>query len=270
MKPAPGICGPRMKITNRHHPVVQACRSLAKARGAPGAVLLDGEHLIAEALGAGVRIHTLLALPGVATTLVGRVRAAGAVVYEATAGVIEAASPVRTPTGLVGVADWTPAGAAVVLRPAPCLAVGLVDVQDPGNVGAVIRAADALGATGVVAIGRTADPGGWKALRGAMGSTFRIPVARSPLEDIPEACQAGVRIVATVAAGGPSLESARFEGPTLLLLGNEGAGLSDEAVAMADAAVTVPMRAGVNSINVAVTAALLLYEARRQRSDRRR
>ena len=144
----------------------------------------------------------------------------------------------------------------------------LVDVQDPGNVGAVIRAADALGASGVAALDGTAHPGGWKALRGAMGSTFRVPVAREQTDRaMGEMRRAGLRIVATVAASGTPLDRLDLRGPICLLLGNEGAGLPDSLSAGADERVTIPMRAGAESLNVAVTASLLLYEARRQRSS---
>jgi TrmH family RNA methyltransferase len=257
-----------MKIATRTHAIVQACRALANGRGADGVVLLDGEHLIAEALRSGVRIRDLVAMEGTASALVARVRATGATVYEATTMVMDAVSPVRTPSGLVAIAAWVPAELMHVFLPAPAFAIGLVGVQDPGNAGAVIRSAHALGATGVVVSDGTADPAGWKALRGAMGSTFHVPVSRASLADaLAAGRQAGVRVLAAVASQATPIERADLSGPCLLLLGNEGAGLSDDVLAEADTRVTVPMRAGIDSLNVAVTAALILYEARRQRAD---
>src|SRR5262249_31984951 len=126
--------------------------------------------------------------------------AGGADVYEASSAVLDAASPVRTSSGLVALADWLPQPLSAALQPAPALAVGLIDVQDPGNVGAIIRSAAALGATGVAALGATAHPGGWKALRGAMGSTFRLPVA---VDQIDAAIEAGRRLGLRVIAAAP-------------------------------------------------------------------
>ena len=206
-----------------------------------------------------MRRHWIARLPAIA-------RASGATVHEATPSVIEAASPVRTSSGIVAIAEWHTAEVVAAFAPAPAMTIGLVDVQDPGNVGAVVRSADALGGSGVLALDRTAHPGGWKALRGSMGSAFRLPVARGGGADAMAAARrSGLRVIATVADRATPLASVDFSLPTLLLLGNEGAGLDAAMTAGADERVTVPMRAGVDSLNVAVTAALVLYEARRQR-----
>jgi TrmH family RNA methyltransferase len=173
---------------------------------------------------------------------------------------------VRTPSGIVALARWRTSGLPEVLgrQEGPCL--GLVGVQDPGNVGSAIRAADALGASGVAAFEGTADPRGWKTLRGAMGSSFRVPVARGTVhEAIGAATRLGLAVVASVAEGGTPIERAALGSPALLLVGSEGAGLPPDIVAMAGHRVTIPMRPGVDSLNVAVTAAILLFEARRQR-----
>jgi len=230
-------------------------------------VLLDGEHLVADALDAGVHLELVLAEPR-HFALASRAKQSGAAVYDATAPVLDAASPVRTPSGIVALATWQPAAAADVLREQPALVVGLCGVQDPGNVGSAIRAADALGATGVLALDDSADPAGWKALRGAMGSTFRIPVGSGPAIDaVAAARQAGLQIVATVADNGVPVERSNLRKPTLLLLGREGAGLSPELQSSADSRATIPMRSHADSLNVAVTTALFLYEARRQRAS---
>jgi TrmH family RNA methyltransferase len=182
--------------------------------------------------------------------------------------VIDAASPVRSSSGIVAIADWTPSALSDLFDPPPALALGLLDVQEPGNVGAVVRSADALGGTGVAALDRTANPSGWKALRGAMGSTFRLPVARASFEEaLVTARRSGARVLAAVAAGARPLTETDLRRPILVLLGNEGAGLPEAVVNQADEQVTIPMRPGVSSLNVAVTAAVIVYEARRQRGN---
>jgi TrmH family RNA methyltransferase len=251
------------KITSRRHPLVQKCRQLATGRRRDDDVLLDGEHVIEEAIAANVPIATLIARD-VTTPLARRARDRGADVYSASADVIAAASPVDTPTGVVAIARWRPAPIESTVTSTPGLTVALVDVQDPGNVGSVIRSADAFGAASVVAVGSTADPAGWKALRGAMGSTFHLPVGRTTVDALlARATHVKARLVATTTGNAEPLEAIRLDGPTVILLGNEGAGLSDAVLARAEARVRVPMRAGVNSLNVSVTAALILYEAAR-------
>lgn len=228
-------------------------------------VLLDGEHLLDEAITAGVPIEVVLT-DGRPSTVVSRARTAGAVVYEGSRAVIEAASPVQTPTGVVALAQWRPAPLPDVVAAANGACLGLVGVQDPGNVGSAIRAADALGATGVLALDASASPRGWKTLRGAMGSTFRIPVGTGTAADaISIARRQGLAVVAAVAASGTAVDRLNLKPPSLILVGSEGSGLPADVVSQASHTVTIPMRAGIDSMNVAVTAALLLFELRRQR-----
>lgn len=242
-------------------------------------VLLDGPHVVLEALRADLPVDVILASAERLNDQASDMRqlwslagASGAAVYEVTTGVMDAASPVRTPSGIVALASWTPAPVSALWEPPPALAVGLVDVQDPGNAGAVIRCADGLDATGVVMLGATADPGGWKALRGAMGSTFRLPVARADVSmALQDAHARGVQVVATVArdtADAVELRQVDLTQPVLVLLGNEGGGLSIDVQRACDARVYIDMRAGLDSFNVSVTAGLILYEARRQRLQR--
>jgi TrmH family RNA methyltransferase len=252
-------------------------------------VLLDGAHLIAEAFKNGVPIDSVLGGARFleesghdGRTLLGRIEQAGGTIFDASDAVITAASPVRTPSGIVAIARWAPAAIADVFTPPAlsgvegsgaegALAVGLYGVQDPGNLGAAIRSADALGATGVVSIGHAADPAGWKALRGAMGSTFRLPVSRASLDDVLAAgTTKRVTVLATTARGGVALPDAPLSAPVLLLFGGEGAGLPDAALPPQATRITIPMRAGVESLNVAVAVGLVLYEARRQRQARGR
>jgi TrmH family RNA methyltransferase len=253
------------RITSRQHAVVRRFRRIALGRDGDG-VLLDGEHLIEEALDAGVPIE-IMCVRDAPAALVERAQTAGAVVYQATPAVIQAVSPVKTPSGIAAIAQWQPESVERALGGASPLVVGLVDVQDPGNVGGVVRAAAGLGASGVLALDRSADPRGWRALRGAMGSTFRVPVARgTSAEAIPMARRRGLRIAAAIAGAGEPIASANLRRPLLVLLGSEGAGVPPAIERQADLRLTVPMAHGVESLNVAVTAGIILYEIRRQRA----
>ena len=227
-------------------------------------MLLDGDHLIREALRAGLTLEAVLAVEG-HQPLDAELARLGVTRYEGTASVLAAASPVRTPSGLVAVAEWSPLTSRRLFATSAPLVVGLVDVQDPGNVGAVIRSAHALGATGVLALGSTADPAGWKALRGSMGSAFHLPVGRGSLaEALDSARDCGIPAVGTVAHGGDEIQRADLRPPLLLLAGNEGTGLPADVLAQTDRQVRFPLCAGVESLNVAVTVALAVWEIRRR------
>ena len=254
------------RISSRRHPIVQQCRRLSTGRDDSDAVLLDGEHLIAEALGARIPLRILLARDP-SSPLAKQALAAGVEVHAVDADAMAAASPVRSTTGVVAIATWTPRPVAEAFTTRSGLIIALIDVQDPGNVGSVIRSADALGASAVIAAGTTADPAGWKALRGAMGSTFHLPVCRGASDDlVAVARKSGTTVMATTADEGEALDRTHLAGRTVVLLGNEGAGLPAAVLSRADRRLHIPMRPGVNSLNVAVAAALILYEANRARS----
>ncbi|MEO8077597.1 MAG: RNA methyltransferase [Acidobacteriota bacterium] len=263
------------RLSSRQNPIVKRFRDLARGRAGDGWVLLDGEHLIREAQASGARVEVAAfcgpvdadLLPPLAVEL----ERAGSRVIAVTEPVLAAMSPVREPSGVVAIAALgsTPLADAIAARRGshPQLVLMLSDVQDPGNVGAIIRAAEGCGASAVVAGDGSADPFGWKALRGAMGSTFRLPVAaRASLPTAVRLAQEqGLRVFATVARGGRPLPECDLRGSMAILLGGEGAGLSQDLIEMADERLSIPMEAPVESLNVAVAAALTVYEAARQR-----
>lgn len=263
-------------VTSRRHPIVADCRALARGRGdLPDRVLLDGIHLVEEAVKAGLLVETaaideaMLARPE-GSALANALTEAGADVVSVTRPVLEALSPVTTPSGIVAIAHRPGYSLEAVLSHPPQLAVVGVDIQDPGNLGAIARTAEAAGATGLVLCGASADPFGWKALRGSMGSLLRLPaVARIPWpEAVAAARAAGVAVVATLPRGGKPPDETDLTGPVAFLLGGEGPGLPPEAAAAADVAVSILMRPQVESLNVSVAAALLVYEAARQRKTK--
>jgi TrmH family RNA methyltransferase len=263
------------RITSRQNPAIRRVRAIAAGDPAgAGTILLDGIHLVSAALAA----HHPLELAIVASddgatpsdevrALVTALTAVGTRILGVPRRLMDAVSPVRSASPIVALAPAPGWNLENLTRPPPALALVLVDVQDPGNVGAVVRAADAAGATGVCAAGASADPLGWKALRGAMGSALRLPVVRVP--GVAAACDAlarqGLTLVATTPGADASLYDCDLTSPVAVLLGSEGRGLPDAALELAARRVAIPMREGVESLNVAVAAALVAYEARRQR-----
>jgi RNA methyltransferase, TrmH family len=258
------------RLVSRQNPIVKRFREVARARGSDDAVLLDGAHLVEEALRSGTAIDVAAFAdrgdPHIAE-LAARLERTGAQTMLVTDQVLSAMSPVRHPSGVVAIGRLRPATVADVLGRAPQLVLLLAGIQDAGNVGAIIRAGEGCGATGIVTTDGTADPFGWKALRGAMGSTFRFPVAlRQPLRATVETMRAKrIRLIATVPRAGTPLSQCNFRAAAAILLGGEGAGLPEDILASSDEHVTIPMRPPVESLNVAITAALILYEASRQR-----
>jgi TrmH family RNA methyltransferase len=233
-------------------------------------MLLDGVHLVREALSANVRIREAAVAADAPpdseiAQLVARLEASGIETVSAVAPVMAALSPVRSPSAIVATADRPDhAGAMYKEKPLLMIAAG---VQDPGNLGAMVRVAEAGGATGFVAAGESADPFGWKALRGSMGSALRLPIAIVKGDvRFTELRARGCRIVATSPHRGRSLYECSLTGPIALVIGGEGNGLSSDQISEADEVITIPMQPPVESLNAAVTAALLVYEARRQRS----
>ena len=256
------------RIASRQNPIVARYRLAARGES-DGVMLLDGIHLVEEALAANVTIREAaiaaeaLQEPDM-RRLASRLDAARVDTSAVTAPVLAALSPVRSPSAIVALAD-RPKAHDKPFRSRDGLVIVAIDVQDPGNVGAIVRVAEAGGATGVIVAGASADPFGWKALRGSMGSALRLPILVRTTQ-VSEMKRMGYRVIAAVPRDGRSMFDVDFTGPVALLVGGEGRGLSDAALADADERVTIPMQPPVESLNVAVTTALMVYEARRQRS----
>lgn len=146
------------------------------------------------------------------------------------------------------------------------LVVVLDGVQDPGNVGTIIRSADAAGAAGVVLGAGCADVYNPKTIRSTMGSLFHLPIVEGQLESLlPEAKVAGVKLVSTSLQAEHSCYSYDFTQSVWLVIGNEGKGISDATARLVDDSITIPMQGQAESLNAAMAATILLFEAMRQR-----
>jgi RNA methyltransferase, TrmH family len=260
------------RISSRQNALVKRFRQLAAGDPAAEWMLLDGEHLVAEAFASGLDVDVLALTEPLLDGPLGHVardlELRGTRVVIVAEQVMGAISPVRQPSGVTAIARRPQLSIEHVLGGHPALVVVVNEIQDPGNVGAIVRAAEGCGATGIVVTTGSADPFGWKALRGSMGSTFRMPIAAGDsLEGALTALRAaGLRVIATTAAGGTLLPACDLRRDCAILLGAEGPGLPASVITAADERLTIPMRAPVESLNVAVSAALILYEAARQRA----
>jgi TrmH family RNA methyltransferase len=263
---------PVRRITSRHNPQVASYRAATRGELA-GRILLDGPHLVAEAMSAGIPIeHAAIVSTAEGREEIRRLQAAlesaDVEVVVVTPRVMAAISPVRSSSAIVALGRRPAIDAARLYAGSGPLVLIASDVQDPGNLGAIVRAAEAGCATSVIVAGTCADPFGWKALRGSAGSALRLPlgVARDADAAVRTARQHGCCIIATVPREGRSPFQMDLGGPVAVLIGGEGPGLAPALVAQADERLTIPMRPPVESLNAAVTGAIVVYEALRQRS----
>lgn len=246
-----------------------------RARLDAGEVVLEGPVVITEAVRGGAPVTEVFvdgdafddATEGSALAAAVAVSlGAGVPVHRLGPGLVERLSDTVTAQGLLAVArrpEWRVDD--LPARPGPVLV--LVGVADPGNVGTLVRAAEAAGAAGVVTCAEGADPFAPKTVRASAGSALRLPVveAADALAVVAELARAGRRVVATVARDGEPPEEADLTGPVAVLVGSEAHGLPAEVVAAADGAVTIPLAPSVESLNAAVAGAVVLFEAARQR-----
>lgn len=255
----------------RHHEVKQL-RALLRdpaARRAAGALVLEGPRLVADALRRGVPVTTVYLGPNAETAFAGLVadaRAAGARIASLKEGVLEKVGTTRTPQPVLAVvpAPATPTLGALVAATGPVIVA--VDVSDPGNLGTLVRSAEAFDAAGVVCCGGV-DVHNPKAVRASAGAVLAVPILTT---DDPAALfdalrAAGRRTLGTAARGGTPYSEARLDAPVALVLGSEAHGMPEALVARLDGTVTIPMAGATESLNVAVAGSVLLFEAARQR-----
>jgi RNA methyltransferase, TrmH family len=255
-------------LTSLQNPLVKQLRKLhrSKERRSQGLFLLEGTHLLEEACAVGCALEVICCNPDWEAQHPQLWAKAIALSHRAeivSPEVLGAIATTLHPDGVVAAARPF----ALAPPPIPSLGIALQTLQDPGNLGSVIRTAAAAGADGLWLSQDSVDLENPKVLRASAGQWFRLPMAIVDLQtEIQRFQQQGVQVVATLPTAKVTYWEADLTRPTLVLLGNEGAGLSPELAAIADLAVKIPLATGVESLNVAIAAALILYEARRQRS----
>jgi TrmH family RNA methyltransferase len=256
-------------ITSTRHPLVKALRRAAAhaGRDAERWVLLDGPRLIADALDARVRIEAALIAADAAERLAPlrtRLHAAGVRVYEGTSRVVQSASDVVTSQGIVALAHRPAPGQTAALTAADLRLLVADGIQDPGNLGTMIRTAVAAAATAVAVTGAAADPWAPKALRASMGAVFRLPLLRLDGRLLLQHLRAaGAALYVADPRGALDYTQTPFVPPLAIVVGNEAAG-PDPMWLTAGIRVRIPLFGPVESLNAAVAAALLLYETARR------
>jgi len=256
-------------LENPRSPRVRAVAKLTKrsARQETGLFLLEGPQAAREAL--AYRPDTVIEMFATPSALERHAdlreaaRDAGIEVVFTTEGVLDAMADTVTPQGIVAVARQTPTSVRDVFAASPRLVAICEEVRDPGNLGTIIRAADAAGADAVILTGRTVDPYNPKVVRATTGSLFHLPIAVGVdlATAVARAHDAGVRVVAADVGGDDFLAArALLAEPTAWLFGNEARGLDDESLALADLSLRLPIYGSAESLNLATAASVCLYE----------
>jgi TrmH family RNA methyltransferase len=259
-------------ITSRKNPLAQRARAVRDGRERES-VFVEGVRLCEEALRASVVFEAVLYTRSLAdeargASLLQSLREVCRNTHAVSADVLESVSDTKTPQGVVALVRRPETGRERIERAAGVpLVVVMHRANNPSNAGAVLRVAEAAGATGVVLTKGSTDPLSPKSLRGSMGSAFRLPLWAGPtLEEALGWCAGrGIRTVATAASASSLHTEIDWTLPRAVVLGPEAGGLSDEDVRAAHDAVRIPMRAPVESLNLATALAVVLYEAARQR-----
>ena len=259
------------RITSLTNPLVKLARGLhlRKDRDETGLFLAEGLKIVTEAVDLGHTPRFLLhgsSGGGVEHPVLKRVAAAtlagGGEVLEVSREVLEKIARRDNPQAVLGVFPKLQRGIDTLdPHAAPCW-VALQAVRDPGNLGTIVRTADAAGCGGVILVGDCCDPFSMEAVRATMGSIFATPLYRLETDDFlgwrnrwPGA------VVGTLLSANLDYRSAAYRAPNLILMGNEQAGLPPELAAACDVAVKIPMRGRADSLNLAVAAGIMIYAA---------
>jgi TrmH family RNA methyltransferase len=227
--------------------------------------VLEGERVLEEAQSAGVALESVFFLDSASVDAMSRARDAGVPAFALEPGVMERVADTVTPPSVLAIAPFV--DVTIDALATATLVVVCVDVRDPGNLGTVLRSAEAAGAGGVVCCDGSVDLYNPKVVRASAGSIFYVPVVAGgePVEVLERLGAAGLQRLGALAHGGDPVDDIDLRVPLALVLGNEAHGLPDEANARLDRHVTIPMAGRSESLNVGMAAAVLCFETARQR-----
>lgn len=286
-----GAAEPSGLISSRDNKWIKAFRAALQGTGprAGEPIGVEGPKLVADALRSGLEAEALLVSESGERDAEQVLRAASGSesgiarsrVLHTTDKLFASVAGTDSPQGIAALfrqREWTLEdalrGPGEMRQSAPLVAV-IAAVQDPGNVGTILRSAEAFGATGVISTRGTADPWSPKALRASAGSALRLPVLRGMAIPIllAQLRIAEVKIFAAATSEGNTGSAADISsgvdlrGPSAIFIGNEGSGLPPEILRAADQVVSISISAAVESLNAAIAASIVLYEAARQRKQ---
>ena len=271
MRDRPPPPGAVKQITSFANPIVKEIRGLAlpKNRKASGLFVAEGLKLVADAIEAGWTVRTLVHASTVGDQplvrrLAATTHARGSTVISVGEAVLAKISRRDNPQTVLGVFEQRLIAAKDIRPRQDDVWIALEAVRDPGNLGTIVRTADAVGAAGVILVGETVDPFSPEAVRATMGSIFAVPLARATKAEFATLAT-GWRgtVVGTHLSGTADYRKADYKPPALLVMGGEQAGLTPEAAALCRTLVKIPMAGKADSLNLAIATAVMLFEIRR-------
>ena len=268
---------PDLHLTSATNPRLKSLIALRKrrVRDAQGVTLVEGYEELALALEAGVRPHALYVCHDLMfdsarqQDVVETARAAGAQIVTVERGAFEKVAYREGPDGFLAVVPGVGSSPNELELPDNPLLLIAEGVEKPGNLGAMLRTADAVGAHGVIAVDPVTDWGNPNIVRGSKGTVFSVPVASATLDEtLAFLTHRKIPLIATTPDTDVMHTDLDYTGAVAIAVGTEKYGLTDAALAAADQRVRIPMVGEVNSLNVATSAAIVLYEVIRQRGVR--
>jgi len=232
--------------------------------------VLEGPDLVNAALESGAEFEAVYVDASAAqspsfTRLANRAQQLGVRVFALAEGVVEKIADAQTPQPVLAAVRFDVR--AVESIPKVGLTLVLHDLKDPGNVGTIIRSADAAGVTAVVVTGQSVDPYNPKTLRASAGSIFHLPVVVTSIDEALAHFGSDAQLLATVVRGGREYHDVDFRAPSVVLIGNEADGLDEETIARCDQTISISMSGRSESLNAGVAASLVAFEALWQRRD---
>ena len=259
------------RIEGKHNALVKELRqAFARAElTTDGYCAIEGLRIIEEAIRSGLRFRAVFFSESAGPKAERLLPQIGAHVETLILPdkLFAGAVPSETPQGVAALVRLRESSVDTLLEK-PGLLIGIAGVQDPGNLGTILRSTEAFEAGGVLLGEGTVSPFNSKVVRASAGSVFRVPAARVKLaEIIPRLREHGFRVLATSSHKGIPLEQANFTGQVAVLVGSEGAGIGRELLAKVDDVVAIPHSPKVESLNAGVAASIVLYEAARQRKS---
>ncbi|WP_237153000.1 TrmH family RNA methyltransferase [Oryzibacter oryziterrae] len=260
------------QISSLTNPWVKDVRALSmkKTRDETGQFLGEGLKLVTDALAENWPVDAIAFTPAVreqphVAKAAATVRARGGSVMEVSEAVLAKITRRENPQMVVGVFRQRLKPLKEVKVGKGELYVALEQVRDPGNLGTIIRTVDSVGAKGVILVGETCDPYSFEAVRATMGSMFHVPLSRTSREAFIDWARAGsLRLVGTHLKATHDYRKVESEAPTVLVMGNEQAGMTDEMSEACTVRVKIPMAGQADSLNLAVATGVMLYELRRE------
>jgi TrmH family RNA methyltransferase len=255
-------------ITSFSNPLVKRVKRLRqkKYRQKEGAFFVEGLRGVLPAVDTHAPIETLITCPELLTSPVAREMLVQTDLPQVALSrpVFESISERENPVGLAAIIQMQWAELDELVVQPNSIFVALFDASDPGNLGTIVRTMDAVGAAGLVLVGQGVDPFHGTAVKASMGTLFTVPIGHIPDADalFQWATQHQIQTIATSARGTADFQHAPYQFPALLLLGSEGEGLPASILSQADLQVAIPMSGTASSLNVAVSAGILLYALR--------